>query len=57
MFFLGNKWHEFMKNVNNVDMFLIQYFIFMLKLFEASGPKLIKSRIRIILLFLSSGLL
>ena len=57
MFFLGNKWHEFMKNVNNVDMFLIQYFIFMLKLFEASGPKLIKSRIRIILLFLSSDLL
>ena len=56
MFFLGNKWHEFMKNGNNVDMFLIQYFIFMLKLFEASRPKLIKSRIRIILLFLSSDL-
>ena len=49
MFFLGNKWHEFMKNVDNIDMFLMQYFIFlMLKLFETSGLKLIKSRIRII---------
>ena len=49
MFFLGNKWHEFMKNVDNIDMFLIQYFIFLiLKLFETSGLKSIKSRIRII---------
>ena len=47
--FLGDKWHEFMKNVDNIDMFLIQHFIFlMLKLFETSGLKLIKSRIRII---------
>ena len=37
------------KHVDNIDMFLIQYFIFlMLKLFETSGLKLIKSRIRII---------
>ena len=49
MFFLGNKWHEFMKNVNNIEMFLRQYFFFlMLKLFETSGLKLRKSRIRII---------
>ena len=36
-------------DVDNIDMLLIQYFIFlMLKLFETSGLKLIKSRIRII---------
>ena len=47
MLFLGNKWHEFMKNVDNIDMLLIQYLFFlMLKLFQASGLKLIKSRIR-----------
>ena len=47
MLFLGNKWHEFMKNVDNIDMLLIQYLFFlMLKLFQTSGLKLIKSRIR-----------
>ena len=49
MFFLGKKWHEVMKNMWIILMFLIQYFIFLLlKLYEKSGLKLIQSRIRII---------
>ena len=47
-FFPGNKWHDFMKNIQIKLTFLIQYFIFiMLQLFETSRIKLIKLRITI----------